>query len=72
MIISIVSSIIMLFFPFILDLFTSDLKKIFVEGKYNGYYIVLNTNYKFEYELKRNISSDPNISNNKLVTPGEE
>lgn len=72
LIISIVSSIIMILFPFILDLFTSEFKKIFDEGKYNGDYIVLNTNYKFEYELKRNISSDPNISNNKLVTPGEE
>lgn len=72
LILSFISSIITIIIMFILDKFTSHLKKHFEEGKYNGYYVVLNTNYNFESELERNITSDPNISDNKLVIPGEE
>lgn len=69
---SFLSSIVLIFITLILDIFASYIKKYIVEGKYNGYYVVLNSNYKFESELERNITSDPNISKNKLVTPGEE
>lgn len=71
-IMSLVSNILLIALQLICDIFGSSVKKRFEEGKYNGYYVVLNTNYKFESELERNITSDPNISNNKLVIPGEE
>ena len=42
------------------------------EGKDNGSYFVLNTNYSFEDELKNEIKYDLNISSGELQTPKEE